>query len=92
MQPTLIPDVLPQRRFGLDNLNLLNTETLADEPDEAGAYGGESDSGSAQRKRKRTTKVGRIPHGEDFWGQVDSYLAEKVKELGRDLAGQQWRE
>ncbi|KAF7971980.1 hypothetical protein HWV62_19321 [Athelia sp. TMB] len=81
------------RRFGLDNLDLLNrTEAVegAVEGDEGDGDVEDSDSGS-QPKRKRT-KVGRVPHGEDFWGKVDSYFVGMVGKLGRNLAGAGWKD
>lgn len=42
-------------------------------------------------KRKQRAG-GRTPTGEDFWALVDAWFLEKVKALGTNLAGPQWKE
>lgn len=64
---------------------------MESDTDEANIDVEESDSASRPKKRRRT-KVGRVPLGEDFWGKVDTYFSGMVKQYGRDLAGQRWKE
>ncbi|KAF7964753.1 hypothetical protein HWV62_3264 [Athelia sp. TMB] len=85
------------RRFGLDHLSLLNRSEAVEVPEasegrDEGDVDVEDPGSGPQQKRKRTDKVGRIPHGEDFWGQVDSYFVEMVGKLGRNLAGAGWKD
>lgn len=78
----------PQRRFGLNNIDLIKKAVA---PIPSGDNGEDSDSPPTGTKRQRT-QVGRIPKGEDFWGKVDTYFAEMITKFGRDLAGPRWRE
>lgn len=59
---------------------------------------GDDDDDDAQgppRKRSRKSKShggGRIPAGEDFWGKVDEYFRNEIKERGKNLTGPKWKQ
>jgi hypothetical protein len=79
--------LVPQRRFGLDNIDLIKKPVA---PMASGDNGEDSDSPTGSKRQR--TQVGRIPKGEDFWGKVDSFFVEMVAKFGRDLVGTRWRE
>lgn len=79
-----------QRRFGLNNIDLIKKATTTSANDN---NGDESDSTPPPTGTKRQrTQVGRIAKGEDFWGKVDTYFVEMVAKYGRDMTSARWRE
>lgn len=42
-------------------------------------------------KRKRSKPTGRIPSGQDFWGQVDLWFAKELNDRGKDFADVAWK-
>ena len=82
--------LIPQRRFGLNNIDLIKKAVT---PSAADNNGDESDSTPPPTGTKRQrTQVGRIAKGEDFWGKVDTFFAEMVTKYGRDMTSARWRE
>ncbi|KAI0723527.1 hypothetical protein C8Q76DRAFT_794454 [Earliella scabrosa] len=87
------------RRFALDNpqiLNIAETEVDEDTPgSEADPEGGlcvDAQAGPAQKKRKTaTTAGGRVPRGQDFWSQVDVYLAGYIIQWGNNITAPEWK-
>lgn len=72
----------------MDNPTLLG---VAEDSDVESASEDQSAS-RPTKKRKAKTAGGRIPKGEDFWGQVDLFFKKGVAARGRNLAGSQWKE
>lgn len=83
------PDVFSvgmQRRFALDNPELLNYE----EDEDGNIVLCTTTTGPAHKKRK-TSANGRVPQGQDFWSKVDAYFTVRIRDHGRSLASQSWK-
>ena len=63
--------LIPQCRFGLNNIDLIKKAVT---PSAADNNGNESDSTLPPTGTKRQCQVGRIAKGKDFWGKVDTFL------------------
>jgi hypothetical protein len=75
-----------QRRFILDNPDLVGT------PDESDEESPEDTEGTHIKKKRKRTTGGRIPKGEDFWSKVDAFFTKEIAKRGRHLVGTQWKE
>ena len=68
-----------QRRFAIEHKKLL----VADEES--------ASAGDNGPKRKRSKPAGRLPVAQDFWSQVDLWLASEIEERGKDVADTAWK-
>lgn len=75
-----------QRKFAFDNPNLLGVSEVESDTDDV-----PGDTARVLKKRKVGTVGGRIPKGEDFWGQVDAFFRKEVGAHGKNLAGPGWK-
>ncbi|KAI0355310.1 hypothetical protein OH77DRAFT_1511597 [Trametes cingulata] len=79
------------RRFALDNPELLNIDESEDGNDSSSTPPAADSTTGPARKKRKTTAGGRVPRGEDFWSRVDRHLASYVISYGRNLASVQWK-
>ncbi|KAF7975988.1 hypothetical protein HWV62_8146 [Athelia sp. TMB] len=76
------------RRFGLDNVTLIELVAPANDDDDDSELIPD-DSAATGSKRKQG---GRIPKGEDFWARVDAYFASHIESKGSNLLDMRWKE
>ncbi|KAJ7659055.1 hypothetical protein DFH06DRAFT_905712, partial [Mycena polygramma] len=86
------------RRFAFDNPHLNPPEPVPapveEEDDEDGENDGRPQKRTRPASRPRGAKAksgGRIPKGEDFWGQVDIFFKGELKTRGTNLTGLKWK-
>ena len=80
-----------QRRFALENLDLLGVAEDELEDQEGSDVGNPPVTGQKRKRINRGGKGGRIPNGEDFWSRVDAWFSEEMAKRDNDLTGLLWK-
>ncbi|KAJ7135129.1 hypothetical protein C8R46DRAFT_1325924 [Mycena filopes] len=84
--PATTAHVAILRRFAFDHPDLKAESPTTPEGDE-------NDAPPPTKKARKTKgqSGGRIPAGEDFWGQVDVYFRKELEHRGKTLTGPKWK-